>query len=274
MALQIPQLNYLFFQLLSFPADSPDTITEEDVVFFEVVPTMLQYELISRDAVYQTGQSIFTDKFPIAPVRVTLDGNFGGVPRPLLGLTFNDGFARLKQMELLFRRSKIVDYQKFYDEYLVNQTNQLTMTDQQRLNAGQPNQKVYILNYYDFIFQEFFAVNLDRFRFYGNAMVNTKLQFYNLMFQSVGPLYQAPTTDPVLSSVLTAQALMKWAVDSVNSRLTALAGDSRVKAITRGYAAVQVALQAGQSILSIGQKLEAGVIQNAPGSSNNLLPIF
>ncbi len=92
----LPQLNYILFQLLSYDnnEDSPN-LKEEMVIPLTVIPTMLDYNLTSRDAVYQTTGTIFTDKFPIAPVRCSLSGNFGVLPRAQK-LNLIDGFGRLK----------------------------------------------------------------------------------------------------------------------------------------------------------------------------------
>lgn len=257
MPIELPQLNYIIFQLVSFYADTPDQIKEERVVSLAVIPTMLDYTLTSRDAIYQT-QNIFTDKFPIAPVRCTLSGTTGNLPRPE-SLSFLDGLGRLKEMELLFRQSHSVDDKKLEANFIRQQGISLKQDENKK-------QKIYGLNYYDFIFHQYFRINLQSFHFYGNARQNTKLKYYDLQFVSSGEHYGLLSQDPLLLELTAVMGMISLAVAEINDFTTDLINNDYVKSFTYIYDAVSIAAELALSTKEIADQFGSSMIKTVVNS--------
>lgn len=165
MKLNIPRVEAIVFELVEI--DTQQAMSNSNykpsvvkAVELAVLPEALNYRLRSRDALAQTEKNIYVQRFGLAPEHVTFTGSFGDDKR-LVGTEWLDGWERLKQFEdEIFKKSKDI-------------------------NAN----KIYAVNYYDFLFQRFGVVNLESWSLSGNARNNANLINYTLEFTIVDKLY-------------------------------------------------------------------------------------
>jgi hypothetical protein len=196
----IPRVDYVVFQLARVDAKkyrSGESYRAEEVetVYLAALPSEFDYGINSRDAITQTTDKIHTHPFPIGPERCTIRGTFGYRPREMAG-TYMDGWTRLKQFEEdVFKKSKIQEVKD---------------------NA----QYFYVLNYYDFIWQRFGAINMGSYKVRGNARENTQVPQYSCDFIFTGDLISVNSKDPLLESL---SAI--FGEDGVLSDLTSLVNE-------------------------------------------------
>ena len=164
---------------------------EEVKVFpMAVKPADLRYDYGSRAAVTQTiPDHGFVDRFGSRLTRVVMSGTFGLQPRRQ-GISVKDGVTR---------------FLEFRDE--------IFKVSQQARAVSEDGKEgfVYALNYYDFIWDERFAVNLETFRANINARRNPFEPIYELTFTSIGPTISAVPGDTILGALLAADRISSTA---------------------------------------------------------------
>lgn len=178
--LEIPRLDFIVFELIEIDVEKlkksttykPDVLS---VVDLAIMPEALNYSIQSRDAVVQTDKKVFVQRYNYAPEKVYFSGTFGEDKR-LVGGKWLDGWQRLKQFETLF-----VKLSKSYEKG-----------------------KIYAINYYDFMFQRFGAINIESWKLSANARTNTQLINYSLEFSIVDKLITTTTKDAILKYLLVA----------------------------------------------------------------------
>lgn len=149
--LRIQKADAIVFQLIRRDLKANTDWQEASVFAMAVKPTTLRYEYGSRAAIAQTTPDEgFVDKFGSRLTRVSMTGTFGLQFRRQ-GIEIQDGYTRLLN---------------FRDDVF------------KRLQQARPTKQdgesrfVYSLNYYDFIYDERFAVNLETFTPEVNARRN------------------------------------------------------------------------------------------------------
>ncbi len=150
-----------------------DALTQEDVIHFAVLPENINYSLQSRDYLVQGSQDYFITKYSLQPEKVSINGVFGNERRLVAG-TYMSGWERLMQFE-----ETIVRKSKFLSEA-----------------------EMYAINYYDFLFQRFGAININSWTISGSARTNTNMERYSLDFVLLGDLLKTATiskTDKLLN---------------------------------------------------------------------------
>lgn len=198
----LPKLNYIAFELVKINVDdylnSNYTAEAVETVFFATMPEQMSYSLQARDAIQQTNETVFVDKFQFAPERINYSGTFGDMPRMIAG-SYMDGYSRLKQFEEdIIRKSKSGEYP---------------------LNA---DQFIYGLNFYDFTSGRFGAININSFTVNRNARESTVLDRYRCDFVLIGNLITVNSKDPLLSglkNLFASGGLADQALDFMNGLL-------------------------------------------------------
>lgn len=151
-----------------------------------ILPEQLNYRLASRDALTQTQSKVFVHRFDFQPEKVRFAGSFGDDER-WVNNVWLDGWKRLKQFEEeIVRRSKQV----------------------------KNNRILYAVNYYDFMFQRFGAINIDSWALTANARTNANLITYSLDFTIVDKLYSVNLIDALIKNLL--NGLMYRNVNDLN----------------------------------------------------------
>lgn len=173
-----PRMEFIVFELLEIDikkqqADSNYKPKVMKTIDLAVIPESLQYRLQSRDSVSQTEKDVYVQRFEMAPEKVTFSGTFGDDKR-MVGIEWLDGWQRLQQFE------------------------QFIVRNSKKSEEG----KVYAVNYYDFLFQRFGAINIDSWALTANARNNTNLINYSLDFTIVGELITTTTKLPILSNLM------------------------------------------------------------------------
>jgi len=189
--LRIRLADVILFQLIRKDLSNPSSKWTEVSVFpMAVKPKILSYQYGSRSAIQQTiPDNGFIDKYGSQLTRVTMSGTFGVQPRRI-GLDFQDGYTRL----LNFRD----------DLFKISQQAVAIKSD------GAADY-VYAVNYYDFINDERFLVNLDQFTIDTDAVRNPIEPTYNLSFTSLGPIItEAVSSDPLLVVLNAFSDAMAW----------------------------------------------------------------
>jgi hypothetical protein len=96
------------------------------------------------------------------------------------------------------------------------------------------NKYVYALNYYDFIYDERFAVNLESFIPEVSARRNPFEPTYSLSFTSTGPIQTVQTKDGLLATLLTFSDFLTMAQDGLTGAMDALQAIPIVSAVMFG----------------------------------------
>lgn len=209
--LRIQKADAIVFQLLRRDLSNPDSNwVEHRVVPLAVKPTAIRYGYSGRSSEVQTipGHG-FIDRYGRALTAVTLFGTFGVQPRRA-GLIPKDGFTRLLE---------------FRDEVF-------SLSHQARKRDGDDTAEyVYAVNYYDFINDERFAVDLKSFSPDWNARRSTIEAQYSMTLIELGPIVEAETRDPLLRVILAFDNLLErglQALDDANTliRNAPIAGDA------------------------------------------------
>lgn len=186
--LTLPPLPYIVFELLRYKQEdltADNELTKEpeslDIIVMDVLPTQINYSFSGKNG-YNVGvgdDNVTVVKGGQAPTKISLNGTFGQrVIRR--GLTFMDGFRRLKEFERIFKLSQSVD---------------ITNDKPDAFNY------IYGMNFYDFTHLEWQAVNLDNFNINKNAHTHSIIPSYSISFTGIGKLIQATPRDPLLRNL-------------------------------------------------------------------------
>lgn len=210
----------IVFQVLRRDMANPESDWNEfKVVPLAVKPSALRYQYSDRSAETQTvPERGFVDRYGRALTMVTMFGTFGIQPRRA-GLIPKDGFTRLVE---------------FRDEVF-----KLSQQARKRDEDGTA-EYIYAVNYYDFINNERFAVNLKSFSPDWNARRSTIEAAYQLSFLELGPVIEAETRDPLLRVLLAFDELLERGLSRIEQandiiRNAPVAGD--VINVIEGYLA-------------------------------------
>lgn len=183
---RIPRIPAIVFELVKIDAkkiaeENPENYRakQENYISLQVLPESFNSGLRSRDNITQTNK-IFVQKFTPQPEMIRISGTFGDQESALSVAGINitlDGWGRLIQFEEMVKKSMKVD-----------------------------SNSIYAINYYDFLFQRFGAININSFNISANASENTNLVRYNLEFPIIGKLIDVEP-GAALTSTLFAQIL-------------------------------------------------------------------
>jgi hypothetical protein len=231
-ALSIKTADVVIFQLIRRNLRGKDASqrTWKEVRTFEmaVKPAVITYTEGSRSAITQTSPNAgFIDKFGSRLIQVSMVGTFGIQPRRE-GIEFKDGFTRLQEFKTeLFRTSQLARAQK---------------------EDGEGNQYVYAVNFYDFINNERFTINLDTLVRSLDARRNPFEPTYQLNFTALGePIEEATTSDPVLIVLLAVDKLF----DEGNKALSTVLNNSAIRAISGGVELMDALGSSAENIASL-----------------------
>lgn len=222
--INIPKFPIIVFELLKFPVLDKDlqeslggqrlgSAKEVDIVVMDVMPTEISYDYSSKKTMYvgYGDNNNIIDRGGNAPTQISFSGTFGQrmIRR---GIQLQDGFGRLKEFRELYRKSQTVE-----DTYE---------------DALEDNKKyIYGLNFYDFTFHYWGAVDLDRLRIRGDASHNSQLPFYNVSMTGIGPLIDVlKTNDPILRNL---KILIKAqeSLDKMNKELDKFVEENEVASL-------------------------------------------
>jgi hypothetical protein len=183
---RIPRIPTIVFELVKIDAkkiaeENPENYRakQENYISLQVLPESFNSGLRSRDNITQTNK-VFVQKFTPQPEMIRLSGTFGDQESALSVAGINitlDGWGRLIQFEEMVKKSMKID-----------------------------SNSIYAINYYDFLFQRFGAININSFNISANASENTNLVRYNLEFPIIGKLIDVEP-GAALTSTLFAQIL-------------------------------------------------------------------
>ena len=165
----VPRKNYIMFELVKinkvlYRKGDLGAITQEDVIYMVIYPENINYSLQSRDYIVQGSEDFFITKYTMQPEKVSINGYFGA-ERRLVGGTYMSGWERLSQFE----------------ETIVRKSKLLTSAE------------MYAVNFYDFYFQRFGAVNINSWNLSGAARSNANMERYSLDFVILGDLLKTTT---------------------------------------------------------------------------------
>jgi len=164
-----------------------------------VKPASIQYIEGSRSTITQTSPDAgFVDRFGSRLIRVNMTGTFGLQPRRQ-GLSIKDGYTRL------------LDFRD--DVFRLSQR-----ARQEKDDAN--THYVYAVNFYDFINDEKFAINLDQFSRTLDARRNAFEPTYDLSFTSIGDTFKGIISkDPLLLALNAMDAAFDAAESAIDDFL-------------------------------------------------------
>jgi hypothetical protein len=197
-SIRLKKGNAIIFQLLRKNLAGQDDVArswkEIKVVTLAVQPSYIDYNYRGRSQINQTQERKgFIDKYGMLFTQVNMGGSFGSKPR-LIGLSLKDGYTRLIEF-----RDEIVRKSNRVDDELDQQEGQSSIF----ANTVNINAKyVYAINFYDFINDEMFAIDISSFNIRLDAGFNTVLPTYKLGFQEIGDTIKVETKDGVLRALL------------------------------------------------------------------------
>ena len=186
---------------------------EVKVVTLAVKPSFIDYNYRGRSQINQTQErSGFVDKYGMLFTQVNMGGSFGVMPRRV-GLSLKDGYTRLIEFrdEIVKKSNRVNDALDQKELNAVAPTNAYGQTLQADTNA----RYVYAINFYDFINDEMFAIDISNFNIRLDAAFNTVMPTYKLGFQEIGDIIQVATKDGVLKMQLAIASV----IDSIQNDL-------------------------------------------------------
>lgn len=203
-SIRLKRGNAIVFQLLRKNLagfDEPARIWKEvKVITLAVQPTYIDYNYRGRSQVNQTQERKgFVDKFGMLFTQVNMGGSFGSAPRRV-GLSLKDGYTRLIEFrdEMVRKSNRVNDELDQKEATNANVQNIYGQTLQPDINA----RYVYAVNFYDFINDEMFAIDINNFNIRLDAGYNTVLPTYKMGFQEIGDTIKVDTKDGVLRALL------------------------------------------------------------------------
>jgi hypothetical protein len=203
------QLNYVAFQVVKYNATSKKA-TEVHTVSLAVFPSYLSYTYPSRAAIEQTvedkdGIGGFRDEPGRGLAQVTIRGTMGYWARRE-GVTLKSGWQRLREFrELIVKLSHVVPGGKL-------------SADQSLVLNALADDEVICLNFYDFLNDERFAVDVRSFNIL-ETMQSNRLPQYTITLQEVGPVVKTDGFHGLLSGLLVADTLYGTAITQINEAL-------------------------------------------------------
>ena len=210
---RIQTANAIIFQLIRKNLQATDEQgsqwQEVTVCALAVNPAVLRYQYGSRVAISQTTPDEgFVDRYGQQLPKVFLSGTFGIQPRRQ-GLLMVDGISRLLNFrDYIFKLSQSAYGAKQVDP---NAPDPTPASGQQGVGDY-----VYAVNYYDFIYDERFLVNLDQFIPEVNAARSPIEPVYQLSFTGLGPVIPVTTSDPLLKSLFAIQDVIDGATQGLD----------------------------------------------------------
>jgi hypothetical protein len=237
--LRIQKANAIIFELLRRDLAEENSVFEEvKVVSLAVKPSSLRYEYGSRVAITQTVPDRgFVDRFGMRLTKVTMSGTFGLKPRRE-GIAIKDGVTRLLE---------------FRDEIF-----KLSQQARQK-EADTGHEYIYALNYYDFIWDERFAVNLDTFIPEVSARRNPFEPVYQLSFTSIGPVFVVIPKDPILAVLLAIDELLTSGTDALNNAVEKLSEVELVQQIAEMVGALDTLGDVRHNLIALGSQYAAAI---------------
>jgi hypothetical protein len=235
MLLAKPQFNHLIFQLVKFNTET-QKVTEILVNSLVVLPRSISYFYTSRAAITQTRGDKevvgFVDKFGRGLTRVQIRGVFGTMPRRV-GLELKNGWTRLVEFrELVFKLSHILQGQE------TSENRYMTLAKAGLLQEND----IIAVNFFDFINDERFSVNLDQFQINEDVSSNN-LPIYVLIMTELGEIIETKTSDPTLSVLLAADKLFSDIVNNINELGDKIYSNSTIQGISKALAYAETALE-------------------------------
>jgi hypothetical protein len=188
----LPQLNYVLFEAVKFPILTDENNIEylgppeqDKVLLLDRVYTAANYSYtsLSTNTKFFGEDNYLNDKGGMAPVQIRLTGTFGYEPIRR-GRNIRNGFQRLKEFrDDLFKKINSVT------ESLVDKT--------------LPTRKRYIYqcNFYDMIHHEFLRIDLKKFDPNADGRIHTKLHFYTINLEGIGPIVDVQGKDLLLKLI-------------------------------------------------------------------------
>jgi hypothetical protein len=177
--LNLPRIHYIAFELVEVDiqqslSNRSYKATQITAIDLAVMPEQLIYKLQARDSITQTHSNIYKQGYDLQPERVHFSGTFGDDYR-LVNNQYLDGWQRLKQFE-----NEIV----------------------RRAKKHQDKNKIYCINYYDFVFQRFGSINIDSWTLSANARNNANLIQYTLDFTIIGEVIDINILDAFIKNLI------------------------------------------------------------------------
>lgn len=271
--IKLQRADAVVFQLLRKNLAAKDaasrTWEEVKVVALAVKPTYIEYRYPNRAQVNQTSErGIFVDKFGMGMVHVEMAGTFGSKPRRT-GLQMKDGYTRLIE----FRDEIVRKSNRVNDE--------LDQKEGKRLigkNTVDANAKyVYAVNYYDFIYDEMFAINIEHFSIRPDATVNTMLPHYRLSFQEIGDTFKVESKDGLLRTLLKTNEILDMTEQLASDAMSIITDNPVYEGIDLGIGVIETMnfqienLQAlGGMYLSAISNVGAGISSVISSGSSSL----
>ena len=214
--------NYIIFQLLrknlAGNDDSSRAWQEIDVMTLAVNPSYIDYNYRNRSQVNQTQERKgFVDKFGMMFTQVDMGGTFGSKARRV-GLSLQDGYTRL----INFRDGMVKKSNRVNDELDNKESQSILFGGSADANA----RYVYAVNFYDFINNEMFAIDISTFNIRLDSAFNTVLPTYKLAFQEIGDIIKVSTKDGVLRAALAVSSVMSTAQNIINDALSYIGSNS------------------------------------------------
>jgi hypothetical protein len=255
-SIRLKRGDYVIFQLLRKNLAGIDSTarnwTEVKVVTLAVNPSYIDYNYRGRSQINQTQErSGFVDKYGMLFTQVNMGGSFGVKPRRV-GLSLKDGYTRLIE----FRDEIVKKSNRVNDELDQKEaSNSLIFKNTADTNA----KYVYAINFYDFINDEMFAIDISTFNIRLDASFNTVLPTYKLGFQEIGDIIKTDTKDGVLKALL----LVSSTIDTVQNEL-----DAAVNIISSNpiFQTAEFALQLGTELFN-----QIDNLSNVLGSYRNAI---
>jgi hypothetical protein len=204
--------NSIVFQLLRSNLAGTDeqmrAWNEVKVVTLAVNPASIDYGYKTRSSVIQTSErNGYVDKFGEEFTKVSMEGTFGSKPRRV-GLSLKDGYTRLVEF-----RDEIVRKSNRVNDELDRKENKVELADS-------PARYVYAVNYYDFINDEMFAIDISTFDIRLNTKDNPIIPSYRLSFTEIGDTIKAETTDGVLRALLFTSEVIDTIENTIDDALS------------------------------------------------------
>lgn len=239
-AIRLQMADAIVFQVIRKDLAAESKWEEVDVYPLAVKPATADYTYASRTKMVQTThKSAFIDRFGLQPIPITLAGSFGIQPRAA-GINFKDGYTRLLEF-----RDEVVKLTNSVDNALVVNGAYPSISLSAKANA----KYVYAVNFYDFIYNEMYAINIDSFNINVSATYNPFEPRYSLSFTAFGPpiATNAPTKDALLMALMQVSAIVTSIEDQANALSDVISGNAVIQNVA------SVAILAGQMVDLVGR---------------------
>ncbi len=197
-----PQFLYLIFQLMRI-AYSGRTgrivdIKEVRIVSLAVLPNSIQYRYSSRNMISQTAErqgvvSGFRDVHGRELTEVNINGTFGQISR-MDRSELKTGWDRLLEFREDIFKASLATTRRDLVGHPVAGRRKLTTSPLEQLPGGSGSQYFYAVNFFDFINEEQFTVDINSFNI-NESTDHNNLPYYTLSLKEVGPIVTEYTAD-------------------------------------------------------------------------------